>query len=176
MPTNASVPKPVSRQQSLFSGFKPSLSRRDTVSTPKLTGDTPDTTLAESPTAELKPDLAENRPSLRRTMSLGLTRAGTILRKNTSASPSAVSFHIAGDKGQPREEPESNPSDPTSPSSPSVSSDVGGPRFGTSAPEMTEERTAGEPSVYKDIKVVISCFLSRLGLIAFRTGVFGSAA
>jgi len=168
MSPNASVPKPVSRQQSLFAGFRPSLSRRDTISTPNLTGDTPDITLTESPRAESTFDLAENRPSLRRTMSSGLARAGTILRKNSSASPSAVSFHIAGDKEQPREESESKLSDPASAAGQSISSsDVGGPRFGTSAPEPTEERTAGEPSVYQDIKVVISCFLSQLDFNCF---------
>ena len=97
-------------------------------------------------------------------MSLGLSRAGSILRKNPSRSPPASSYHFAGDKEQPREQPESKPSDPGSTDAPSVSSsDVGGPRFGTSAPETTEERTAGDPSVYQDIKVDISCFLSELG-------------
>ena len=116
-------------------------------------------------------------------MSLGLARAGTILRKNSSASPSAISFRIAGDKEQLREEPESRPSDfhisgdkeqlgEEPESKPSdllsvTSSDVGGPRFRTSASEKTEERTAGEPSVYQDIKVVIPCFLSQLGFNCF---------
>jgi len=93
-------------------------------------------------------------------MSLGLSRAGSMLRNNSSRSPPASSYHFAGDK----EQPESKRSDPASTDAPSVSSsDVGGPRFGTSAPEATEERTAGDPSVYQDIKVVISCFLYELG-------------
>ncbi|KIM40342.1 hypothetical protein M413DRAFT_177504 [Hebeloma cylindrosporum] len=150
--SNASSPKSPSRQQSLF-GFRPSPSRRGTISTPQVTGPAPDITPPKSPNAEQKVDSAEGRPSLRRTMSLGLARAGTMMRKNSSLSPSASSYNFAGGKEPSGEQPESKTSDPTSPGSPSVSSsDVGGPRFGTSVPETPEERTAGEPSVYQDIK------------------------
>jgi len=151
-----SVGKSISRRQSLFAGFRPSLSRPGTMLSPKISGSAPE--LTESPKAVTEFDLAGPSPPLRNTLSWQLPSAGNMSRENPSI-PSAPCEHIAGDGAKVKEQSESKSSDPSSTYGPSVtSSDVGGPRFSTSVLVTTGERTAGEPSVYQDIKVVIFCF------------------
>lgn len=180
--STANVTKdPLSRRQSLFAGFKPSLITRHT--------QPPGITLTESPPSDNdgqtelgQAPVPTRRQSLRRALSatISIPRPSSILRRSPSPiSPSTSFVGHEPPEEHPRSEspkaevesPKTGVESPTTDDEPSfptpnfasvkkpsaASSDVGGPRFQLQATslerESSVERFAGEPDIYSDIPV-----------------------
>jgi hypothetical protein len=171
---------PLTRRQSLFAGFKPSLITRHT--------QPPEITLTGSPPSDNdgqtelgQSSVPTRRQSLRRALSatISIPRPSSILRRSPSPISPSTSFlsnepleehprseSPQGEVESPRTGVESpatadEASFPTpnfaSVKKPSSSSDVAGPRFQRQATPLEQdpsvERFAGEPDIYSDILV-----------------------
>ena len=140
----------MTRQHSLFGGFKLPSPRPDQTMTVQTLEETEVVMLEGSQTPDESPPRS-SRKSLRRALSSQLSRVSSMLR----GQPPPVCDSPPGLLGSPLfAEVNTSPVSDTHENSPS-SDDVAGPRFQMTAPVEPVERTAGDPLIYSSITV---CF------------------
>ncbi|KAH9485586.1 AB hydrolase superfamily protein C4A8.06c [Psilocybe cubensis] len=149
------TPPPISRRQSLFAGFKSTPRRHEKEQyVPALVVN--GTAFADPPEDKGPAQPKGVKPVLQRSFSSHLSRAGSILRRQTSSPGMIVTSSETSARNQTLSRDVGSPTSRGS----VTSSDVGGHRFQTSPAHSitpaTEELFAGDMAVYQGIKDIHS--------------------